>query len=165
MSANNIYLGETAEGTIGGAQFTFQNQGSYSGRKFVAKENKIFYFAQNMFLNCQNLIPQYLYVYPFRAYYTFNVTGQSTKLSSFSVSYEPYDGETTGVTNVGEQSDLAVAAGNGSITFTAMSDNHIVLYGVDGTSVVGVNLSAGEAKTIQVPSGIYVINGVKIFVK
>jgi hypothetical protein len=46
-----------------------------------------------------------------------------------------------------------------------MSDNHIVLYGVDGTSVVGVNLSAGEAKTIQVPSGIYVINGVKIFVK
>ena len=165
MSANNIYLGETAEGTIGGAQFTFQNQGSYSGRKFVAKENKIFYFAQNMFLNCQNLIPQYLYVYPFRAYYTFNVTGQSTKLSSFSVSYEPYDGETTGITNVGEQPDLAVAAGNGSITFTAMSDNHIVLYGVDGSSVVGVNLSAGEAKTIQVPSGIYIINGVKIFVK
>ena len=63
------------------APHTTSQTTSYSGKK-LDKTGNIFYFAKNMYLNSKNLLASllYLYVYPFRSYYTYSTTAQVPRL-------------------------------------------------------------------------------------
>lgn len=166
--ASNTYLftGETAKGKIGGYDVNFTNFGSYSGKK-IDKNKKIFYFSGNMYLCSKNLDAEFpwLYVYPFRAFYEYTGGADAKDLSGMSVIYDDSQDETTGIANLQPRPNLAVQAGNGTITFAATVDSKVNIYTVTGTLASSVNVKAGSTETINVPAGIYVINGVKVIVK
>ena len=166
--ASNTYLftGETAKGKIGGYDVNFTNFGSYSGKK-IDKNKKIFYFSGNMYLCSKNLDAEFpwLYVYPFRAFYEYTGGADAKDLSGMSVIYDDSQDEATGIANLQPRPNLAVQAGNGTITFAATVDSKVNIYTVTGTLASSVNVKAGSTETINVPAGIYVINGVKVIVK
>lgn len=166
--ASNTYLftGETAKGKIGGYDVNFTNFGSYSGKK-IDKNKKIFYFSGNMYLCSRNLRPglNWLYVYPFRAFYEYTGGADAKDLNGMSVIYDDSNDEVTGIANLQTHPNLAVQAGNGTITFAATVDSKVNVYTVTGTLANSVSIKAGNTETINVPAGMYVVNGVKIIVK
>ena len=166
--ANDTYLfkGEAAKGKIGQYDVNFTNYGSYSGKK-LNKNRKIFYFSGNMYLCSKNLDAKFpwLYVYPFRAFYEYTGGADAKDLSGMSVIYDDSQDEATGIANLQPRPNLAVQAGNGTITFAATVDSKVNIYTVTGTLASSVNVKAGSTETINVPAGMYVINGVKVIVK
>lgn len=166
--ANDTYLfkGEAAKGKIGQYDVNFTNYGSYSGKK-LNKNRKIFYFSGNMYLCSKNLDAEFpwLYVYPFRAFYEYTGGADAKNLSGMSVIYDDSQDEATGIANLQPRPNLAVQAGNGTITFAATVDSKVNIYTVTGTLASSVNVKAGSTETINVPAGMYVINGVKVIVK
>ena len=89
MQEDYTFVGETAKGTIGNSPYTFTNYGSYSGKK-LAKNTGWFYFAQNKFYNSKNLSKKYdnVYVYPFRAYFSYTNGGSAKDMDGFEVSFD-----------------------------------------------------------------------------
>ncbi|WP_455065180.1 hypothetical protein [Prevotella nigrescens] len=166
--ANDTYLfkGEAAKGKIGQYDVNFTNYGSYSGKK-LNKNRKIFYFSGNMYLCSKNLDAEFpwLYVYPFRAFYEYTGGADAKDLSGMSVIYDDSQDEATGIANLQPRPNLAVQAGNGTITFAATIDSKVNIYTVTGTLASSVNVKAGSTETVNVPAGMYVINGVKVIVK
>ena len=165
-SESYLFKGETANGKIGPYDVSFTNYGSYSGKK-IDKNKKIFYFSGNMYLCSKNLRPglNWLYVYPFRAFYEYTGGADAKDLNGMSINYDDSEGETTGIEYLQTRPDLAVQAGNGSITFTATADRKVNVYTVTGTLANSVSIKAGNTETINVPAGMYMVNGVKIIVK
>ena len=74
-------------------------------------------------------------------------------------------GDTNGITDVQRDADLAIIPGKGTITIMARADKDVTVHAVNGQTVDKCNLNAGETRTVSVPAGIYVINGVKMVVK
>lgn len=161
-----LFKGETANGKIGPYDVSFTNYGSYSGKK-IDKNKKIFYFSGNMYLCSKNLRPglNWLYVYPFRAFYEYTGGADAKDLNGMSINYDDSEGETTGIEHLQTRPDLAVQAGNGTITFAATADRKVNVYTVTGTLVNNISIKAGNTETINVPAGMYMVNGVKIIVK
>ena len=167
MDSNSyLFKGETANGKIGQHVVSFTNYGSYSGQK-LDKNRKIFYFSGNMYLYSRNLRPglNWLYVYPFRAFYEYTGGADAKDLNGMSVIYDDSDDEVTGITNLQTRPNLEVQAGNGTITFAATVDSKVNVYTATGTLANSVSIKAGNTETINVPAGMYVVNGVKIIVK
>ena len=73
--------------------------------------------------------------------------------------------DTTGISAVQKNSNLAVIPGDGYITIMAKADSNVAIHTVNGMAVEKCNLRAGETRTVAMPSGIYVINGVKMVVR
>lgn len=166
MDSDYLFKGETAKGKIGQNVVSFTNYGSYSGKK-LNKNRNIFYFSGGMYLCSKNLRPglDWLYVYPFRAFYEYTGGANAKDLNGMSINYDDSEGETTGIEYLQTRPDLAVQAGNGTITFTATADRKVNVYTVTGTLVNNVSIKAGNTETINVPAGMYMVNGVKIIVK
>ncbi|PIK17636.1 hypothetical protein CTI16_00210 [Prevotella intermedia] len=167
MDSNSyLFKGETANGKIGQHVVSFTNYGSYSGQK-LDKNRKIFYFSGNMYLYSRNLRPglNWLYVYPFRAFYEYTGGADAKDLNGMSVIYDDSDDEVTGITNLQTRPNLEVQAGNSTITFAATVDSKVNVYTVTGTLANSVSIKAGNTQTINVPAGMYMVNGVKIIVK
>lgn len=165
MASDYTFKGESATGTIAGTTYNFTNYGSYSGKK-VNKDDQIFYFSGDMYLNSKNLRPnlQHVYVYPFRSYYKYSGSAGAKLMNAFNVLY----GENelpTGIGEVTEKPDMAVIAGNGSLTFATTTDRQVQVFSTDGTTVNRLSMKAGETRTITLPAGIYIVNGKKIIVK
>ena len=165
-SDSYLFKGETANGKIGLYDVSFTNYGSYSGKK-LDKNKKIFYFSGNMYLCSRNLRPglNWLYVYPFRAFYEYTGGADAKDLNGMSINYDDSEGETTGIEYLQTRPDLAVQAGNGTITFAATANRKVNVYTVTGTLVNNISIKAGNTETINVPAGMYMVNGVKIIVK
>lgn len=161
------FEGETATGTIANTNYTFTNRASYSGKMFNAREANVFYFAKNNYLYCRNLRPglDNLYAYPFRGYYECNSQTYGAKLNKFSISFDDAGGWTTGITNVDTRPDLAIYAGEGTITAKAQVKTVVKVYAVNGMIIATMNIEQGETKSISLPAGIYVVNNVKIIVR
>ena len=165
MASDYTFKGESATGTIAGTTYNFTNYGSYSGKK-VNKDDQIFYFSGDMYLNSKNLRPnlQHVYVYPFRSYYKYSGSAGAKLMNAFNVLY----GENelpTGIGEVTEKPDMAVIAGNGSLTFATTTDRQVQVFSTNGTTVNRLSMKAGETRTITLPAGIYIVNGKKIIVK
>lgn len=161
------YKGENATGTIAGSKYNFTNYGSYSGVKVDRNASSVFYFARNMFLSSKNLLPsyQYVYVYPFRAYYLYNRSNQGSKeMIGFEVVTDDAEWETTGITDLTLEADLALQAGKGYISATAKKSVHFDIYNTNGMKVEAVTLNASESRMMMLPAGLYIVNGKKIIV-
>ncbi len=177
--ANGTFTNETAEGEFNGANYNFTNTATYTGKEIGDQANgvsaqdadeQVFYFAHNYFLDSRALKkPLSAKMLPFRAFYVYSKTSTTpglAKMSRFSIAFgeNPYAG-TTGIRDVQKDADLAVVPGKGEITLMARADKDVTIHAVNGMTVDKCNLKAGDTRTVAVPAGIYVINGVKMVVK
>ena len=163
-SSTGIAIKDTPDGQFTGT-YTFTPVGSYSGQS-VPKTQNIFYFANDEFVNSADYVAgSEIRVVPFRAYYNTSKKGNA-KLMRFGIIFDEGEGnEATGISNVNSNPDLMVVPGNGAITFTSSIEQNVRVTSVSGVLVENAKLQAGETRTISVPAGMYVINGVKIIVK
>lgn len=161
------FKGEEATGTINGTNYNFVNYGSYSGQK-LDKTTGYFYFANNMFLSSKNLVAQrpWLYVYPFRAYYAYQSSGNAKDIDKFGITFS--EGTTTNIddiTTTGGDTTLKIVSGQGAITLTANQDKSVSIISATGAMTNRLDMRAGETRTVSVPAGIYIVNNVKTIVK
>ena len=156
--------------------YSFTHKGTYTGIEIgdeanggaAAASTKVFYFSNNYFLDSKTLINnKSLKMLPFRSYYEY-AGGAKAKMMKFRVVFgENDDDDTTGIgiSEVQRNSTLAIIPGDGYITIMAKADSNVAIHTTNGMTVEKCNLRAGETRTVAMPSGIYVINGVKIIVK
>lgn len=165
---------ETASGTYDGAPYSFKHTGTFRGMTFdnagdPSTAQQIFYFAEDCFYTSKTLHKnESMYVQPFRSYYDYTGSGAGAKLTKFRMVFgdlDENDNSTNGIDEVKKNADLAVIPGKGSITLMAKVDKDVTIYAVSGITVDKCNLKAGDTRTVTVPAGIYVINGVKMIVK
>lgn len=153
-------------GTTEGTTYTFTNKGTYAGIE-IDKGQDVFYFARNNFVCSKSLNDNYstVKVAPFRAFYTWKADG-AAKLMSFDMIFNEGLGDTpTGISSLNANPDLKVVPGNGVITMTSAIEQNVRVNSTSGVLVSNAKLQAGETQIINVPAGVYVINGVKIIVK
>lgn len=177
-----IFEGETASGTYKYKEndvektvnYSFTHKGTYTGIEIgggkdgaAASDTTVFYFANNMFLDSKTLVnKKSLKMLPYRSYYDYTGSGAGAKMARFRIVFgENDEDDTTGITAVQKNSNLAIIPGDGYITIMAKADSNVAIHTVNGMAVEKCNLRAGETRTVAMPSGIYVINGVKMVVK
>ena len=138
------FTGTSGSGVDSKASVTFTPTGSFSGKKLAKASNKVYYFANNMFLDIKTLTySNDLYVYPFRAYFRSSESA-AKKLNIFYG--ENFD--TTGINRLDEE-PMTV-------------DPNAPVYDVYGRKIAN---SVREIAGKKLPRGIYVVNGAKFNVK
>ena len=175
IKTNGIFtpLG-SVRGYYGGDEYNFTPTGTFRGYTFenagnASTKEQIFYFARNSFYTSKTLrANEPMLVQPFRSYFDYTVNGtNNSKLSRFFISFDDSDefGGTNGINEFERDVDLAVIPGKGVITLVARADKDVTIHAVNGQTIDKCNLNAGESRTVSVPAGVYVINGVKMVVK
>lgn len=160
--------------------YDFTNYASYSGGKFDRAETEnVFYFWKNKYVDLHTLYVdpnnrdawRYLYSYPFRGVYTYNSSSSSfaKMMKGFVISYDIENMEIAGITtDVNEfenNADLMIRSEKGMLIISASRDQDVNIRSINGVAVKDVNINAGATKTVGLPSGIYLVNNVKIIVK
>ena len=173
-----LYVGESSTGTVkageGGPDaesagtFTFTNYGTIAGIT-IPQTDAVFYFAQGRFLNSSTLGSSAngtVKILPFRSFYTTSPTAKTAKFSTLDIILgEGLGDEPDAIRELKQAADLGVKAGHGTLTIASKVDNNVRINGVNGIARYNFDMKAGEVKTVNVPAGVYVINGVKILVK
>lgn len=158
------------------ANYSFKHEGTYTGIEIGEDGNggaaeattTVFYFANNFFLDSKTLVGgKSLKMLPFRSYYDYTGSGAGAKMARFRIVFgENNDmGGTNGINEIQRDADLAVIPGDGSITLMARADKNVTIHAVSGITVDKCSLNAGETRVVNVPAGVYIINGVKMVVK
>ena len=163
-SGNSFFSAKemTSTGSLGGQSYTFNHVGTYSGRE-LSKTTTFFYFANGGFYSSSDLTKyDKIKAYPFRSIYTTG-TDPTAKIGYIYFLEGFYD-DATGIKDV-SKSLTGISVGDGTITITADADNSYRIYSTTGQNIDAVSLKAGESRTVSVPAGIYLVNGVKVLVK
>ena len=171
--ANGVFENETSTGTFEGTTYNFTHTGTYTGKEIAnasTATETVFYFANNYFLDSKTLSTgKSLKILPFRSFYAYTTSGGSAgaKMTRFSIVFgeNENDNNTTGISKVQRDADLAVIPGDGRITLMAKTDKDVTIHAVNGQTIDKCNLKAGDSRTVSLPAGVYVINGVKMIVK
>ena len=164
MNADYTFMGETGMGTIGSDQHKFTHFGSYSGKK-LSKDGGWFYFANSKFYNSKNLKGQYLYMYPFRAYFGHESSNGAKLMNGFNVTFD--DDWATGISDITADSDnsgLQLMASHGSLSMRASTQAVVTIISASGATLYRTSLNAGETKTVNLSAGIYIVNGKKVII-
>ena len=157
------YNGETHE---------FYPRGSFSGKIYdrdvdkFATDNVFFYYgSKDMFRSSATLSSKYqkLYAYPFRSFYGYTAPSNSSKLAAFMFSYGSE--ETDGISDIAKRIDFAVQSGKGYIQITTGKDSDVRIFTLNGMKIANELMSAGESRKVSLPSGVYIVNGMKVIVK
>ena len=158
------FKGETATGTIDNSPYTFTNYGSYSGKK-LAKNTGWFYFAQNKFYNSKNLSNKYdfVYVYPFRAYFGYKNGGNAKDMDGFEVSFD--EPTSIGFTPTVSDDGLNIKGGHGRLTLYASSETPVSIASATGVLVWRATVEPNQPQTVTLPSGLYIVNGKKVIIR
>ena len=154
MQEDYTFVGETAKGTIGNSPYTFTNYGSYSGKK-LAKNTGWFYFAQNKFYNSKNLSKKYdnVYVYPFRAYFSYTNGGSAKDMDGFEVSFD--EPTSIGFTPTVSDNGLNIKGGETPVSIASAT----------GVLVWRATVEPNQPQTVTLPSGLYIVNGKKVIIR
>lgn len=167
MNSDYTFTGETATGSLDGKTYNFTNLGTFSGIQ-VDKTKGYYYFAQNKFVCSNDLDDRWdvVGIYPFRAYYATG-TQNANLMSTFAIVFGEGEGNTdpTGINNVDETPDLVVAPGVGTMTMASTIEQGVKIYNMNGVLVDKVVMGAGETKTVNLPAGMYIVNGTKLIVR
>ena len=144
--------------------YSFTHVGTFSGGK-VDKEQKLFYFASNGFYSSAELKDIYTTVdiYPYRSVYQTSGTG-SAKVGYLMLVEGENPDMATGITDV-DKVFTGITTGKGFISITSDADTAYRIRTVSGQNIDALNLKAGESRTVYVPAGIYLVNGLKVLVK
>ncbi len=163
MNADYTFTGETATGSIHGSTYTFTNYGSYAG-KMLDKTIGWFYFAQGKFYNSKNISPKYdhVYVFPFRAYYGYTLTG-AKDMAGFEVSFD----EPTSILATPAISDdgLRLEGSRGSLTLSSSRAMPVSVASAAGIVVWRACMERGGRQTVALPAGLYIVNGKKVIIR
>lgn len=164
MNEDYTFVGETANGKIGNSNYTFTNYGSYSGKK-LDKNAGWFYFAQNKFYNSKNLSEKYnyVYMYPFRAYFGYKTDVSAKDMAGFEVSFD----EPTSISFTPTVSDdgLNIKGGHGRLTLYASSETPVSIASASGVLVWRATVEPNQPQTVTLPSGLYIVNGKKVIIR
>ncbi|MFW5526473.1 MAG: hypothetical protein ACOCOW_05495, partial [Prevotella sp.] len=154
---------ETATGSIHSSTYNFTNYGSYSGKK-LNKSTGWFYFGRNKFYNSKNLSGEYLYVYPFRAYYGYKTNGVTAKdMDGFEVSFD--EPTSIGFTPTVSDNGLNIKGGHGRLTLYASSETPVSIASASGVLVWRATVEPNQPQTVTLPSGLYIVNGKKVIIR
>ena len=155
--------GESATGTLNGTSASFTQHGTFSGIQ-LPKQDGYFYFSKDRFVSSLNLGSAYSHVYvlPFRTYYDYAGTGS---LRMLNISLLPNNGETTGVETAADSRQLAFATATHTLYVRAYADVCVEVHSLSGQRVCTLHLNAGEQRAIDLPAGVYLVNGEKVLVK
>ena len=181
------YEGKFIKGDETSVQFkgvgaTFTNYASFSGAVLdhsdASKQYNVFYFGNNQFVNMNELSAgrKKLYAYPFRGFYGYTVTTPSPSgsrefnLKAFDISYDEPQSETTGIEDTFKSEgnagiDLMIRCEKGCMILSATKAQEVAIYAANGSLAAKVNMVGGDTQTVNLPSGVYVVNKVKIAVK
>lgn len=150
---------------------TWTGHGTYAGvqpsaGKAPDAQKGMWYFSQDLFWNADNLVNNdHVNIRPFRAYF---ITTDETSASKAKVVFS-LDDIVTGIGSVasgsGNGNGLVVSAGRGCVNLTANGATAFGVYTVAGSLVTKGALSAGESRSVALPQGLYLVNGVKVVVK
>ena len=162
MQKDYTFVGETATGTIDNSPYTFTNYGSYSGKK-LAKNTGWFYFAQNKFYNSKNLSGEYLYMYPFRAYFAYTNGGSAKDMDGFEVSFD--EPTSIGFTPTVSDDGLNIKGGHGRLTLYASSETPVSIASASGVLVWRATVEPNQPQAVTLPSGLYIVNGKKVIIR
>ncbi len=171
LGKKEIFGEKNVVGNFDDTDYYFTNVASFAGNKYDRDDSQdIFYFANNKYLNLHTMTTssQYLYVYPFRGVYKYSTSAQTAKLMrGFDIAYgeNPYIGIPTDIDTQKAQADLMVKAGKGMMMLSASRSQDVNIHMVNGITTKRINLNAGDTRTVTLPAGVYVVNGVKIVVK
>ena len=172
MASDYMFYGTTVTATYtgDGSSHSFKPMGSYSGKIYEDEEfrtsNVFFYYGSNdLFRSSAALNKAYhnLYAYPFRAFYGYTVPTNGSKLTAFMFSYGSE--VTDGISDIAKRIDFAVQSGKGYLQITSGNDANVRINSLNGMQVATEQMSAGDTRTINLPSGIYIVNGMKVIVK
>lgn len=72
--------------------------------------------------------------------------------------------EETGISRTSADMAVRASAGKGRLCVEAVADGHYAVHTATGVRIGGGNLRAGEKRVFSLPSGVYVVNGVKILI-
>lgn len=144
--------------------YSFSHKGSFSGFKIPKSSPKTFYFANGGFYSSVELKDAYKTVdlLPFRSVY--ELPSNVTAKVGFMYFVEG-ENNTTGIVDIEKKNYSGIAAGDGTITITAGAAGTYRIFSAAGQNANTVVLKAGETRTVNVPAGVYVVNGVKVLVK
>ena len=165
-SGNSLFSATeiTATGNLNSEDYTFSHKGSFSGFKIPKTSPKTFYFANGGFYSSAELKSTYTTVdlLPFRSVYELpsNVTAKVGFLY-----FIEGENNTTGIVDIEKKNYSGIAAGDGTITITAGAAGTYRIFSAAGQNANNVVLKAGETRTVYVPAGVYLVNGVKVLVK
>ena len=165
-SGNSLFSATeiTATGNLNSEEYTFSHKGSFSGFKIPTKSPKTFYFANGGFYSSVELKDAYKTVdlLPFRSVY--ELPSNVTAKVGFMYFVEG-ENNTTGIVDIEKKNYSGIAAGDGTITITAGAAGTYRIFSAAGQNANNVVLKAGETRTVYVPAGVYLVNGVKVLVK
>lgn len=165
MGSDYTIAGAASSGTYKGTTYNFTPKGTYAGQR-IKRTSKIFYFADDEFVNSEDCKYEIIKAAPFRAYFSNGSSPVAAKLARFGIIFGDGEGDApTGINSLGVNADLMVIPGDGIITMTSTIEQNVRVYSTSGVLVNNAKLQAGETQTVNVPAGVYVINGVKIMVK
>lgn len=164
-----MFFDTAVEAKYNGVTHTFKPMGSFAGRIFTDSEfrgnNTFFYYASNdLFRSSNELRATFheLFAYPYRSFYGYNVPANASKLAAFLV---VFGDETDGISDVSNRIDFAVQSGKGYVEITSGKDANVRITSLNGMLIAIEQMSAGETRTINLPSGVYIVNGMKVIVK
>lgn len=164
-----VGVGETVTTSGSSGGFTLTNKGTYGGLS-IPKGNNVFYFNRNKYVSSLNLSNAYTHVYvqPFRAYYD-NSTPGAKAMSLFNILYEdyiePFEGIATGVRELRKPTSFMVETGKNVMVIAANANVAVTVASLNGTVIAQTNMKAGEQLTLNVPTGMYMVNKTKVIVK
>ena len=157
----------TSTGTVDDTKMTLTNMATYAGASLPITDG-VFYFNQDKFVSSLNFEDGSIYILPFRSYYTCeSATATARSVRFIHISTEPND-DPTGISSPeakATDSGLAFSSQDGRLTVTTDKDQRVSIRNISGQTVDVATLRAGESRSVALPSGIYVVNGVKAVVK
>ena len=173
-STNDMFSAEpiTSSGTLIDRErntnhYTFSHVGSFSGSMVNRNEQTLFYFGNNGFYSSADLKEKYTTVnlFPFRSVYqTTSTDGGSAKVGFLMLVEGENPDMATGITDL-DKVFTGVTTGHGFITITSDADTTYRIRTVSGQHISALSMKAGEPRTVNVPAGIYLVNGLKVLVK
>jgi hypothetical protein len=124
----------------------------------AAGASNYYYVANDKFYHASSSLT----VNPFRAYFAYS--GSAAVAERFNIRLD--DSAATGIHGLDAGgASLLVLTDKGQLTLVAQADTRFVVAAVNGAVVAQGSLQAGDTKTMTVASGIYVVNGRKVYVK
>jgi hypothetical protein len=114
---------------------------------YIGKDDKFYKSSGTLTIN------------PFRAYFngTIDTGAKSLSVGEF--------GDVTTVNDALSSAALVIETGPNEISFSANKTVAFRVYNANGILIKRISLNTGDNASISVPSGLYIVNGMKVYVK
>lgn len=124
----------------------------------IANTDALYFISSNQFHRAKGT----LNVTPFRAYFV-NTAPANSEVQAAKYSILADDDSSTAIDNVQVSATrpLAIFTKAGGISIVAPSDMHVTIYNINGMEVESINALKDKEYDINLPQGLYIINGLK----